>query len=54
MTIIRSRGDLLFDMCASSTVATVVAYEKVKNSDNGYQETVLQMTVLDVGCAILR
>ena len=42
---------MLFDMGASDTVATVLSYEAVKNSDNGYSETVPQMTVLGLGCA---
>ena len=41
---------ILFDMGASDTVATVLSYESVKNSDNGYSETVPQMTVLGLGC----
>merc|ERR1712198_562800 len=40
---------LFYDMGASSTTATIVAYQTVKTKDKGYTETNPQVTVLGLG-----
>ena len=40
---------MLFDMGSTATVCTVLSFETVKNTENGYTETVPQMIVLGVG-----
>ena len=44
---------LLFDMGSAATTCTVMAFETVKNNDNGFMETVPQLSVLGVGFACL-